>query len=403
MSTVKVIFDEKRLTKSGEIPIWIRLIKDRKPKYISLGIKVLQKDWNYKTSRVRASHPNSARINNLIAQKVADAEGVLLDLEISKKQITPRKAKDAVLGRSSESFLKYAEKHITSLENAGKIGTQLKYRVVIDKLIEYLGKKDLIFDEITVSFLKDYEEHLRVKKTNGVNTIHSNLKAIRKLVNDAVKEDILDMNKNPFLRFKLKTENSEKSFLTEAELKLLEDFKFDSKLNMMGHHRNMYVFAAYTGGLRISDIILLKWENYDGERLILKVNKTDTTLSIIVPDKARVILSLYYKEDNKPSDYIFPCLKSGNDYSDAKVLHRAISSATAYANKDLGTIADSLELDKKMNFHTSRHTFATRALRKGMRIEYVSKLMAHSNIKTTQIYAKIVNEELDNAMKIFND
>ena len=241
------------------------------------------------------------------------------------------------------------------------------------------------------------------EKQNGVNTIHSNLKAIRKLVNDAVKEEILDMNKNPFLRYKLKTENSEKSFLTEAELKLLEVLKFDPKLKMMDHHRNMYVFAAYTGGLRISDIILLKWENYDGERLLLKVNKTDTTLSIIVPNKAKEILSQYYKDDTKPSDFIFPCLKSGMDYSDAKELHKAISSATAYANKDLDTIAKSLELDKKMNFHTSRHTFATRALRKGMRIEYVSKLMAHSNIKTTQIYTKIVNAELDDAMQIFNN
>ena len=66
------------------------------------------------------------------------------------------------------------------------------------------------------------------------------------------------------------------------------------------------------------------------------------------------------------------------------------------------TIKKDLELKKKLNFHTSRHTWATSALRKGMRIEYVSKLMTHSNIKTTQIYAKIVNSELDNAMDIFN-
>ena len=61
-----------------------------------------------------------------------------------------------------------------------------------------------------------------------------------------------------------------------------------------------------------------------------------------------------------------------------------------------------LEIQKHIHFHTSRHTFATRALRKGMRIEYVSKLLGHANIKTTQIYAKIVNEELDKAMEIFN-
>ena len=59
------------------------------------------------------------------------------------------------------------------------------------------------------------------------------------------------------------------------------------------------------------------------------------------------------------------------------------------------------ETDKKIHFHTSRHTFATRALKKGMRIEYVSKLLGHSSIKTTQVYAKIVNKDLDDAMDEF--
>jgi site-specific recombinase XerD len=72
-------------------------------------------------------------------------------------------------------------------------------------------------------------------------------------------------------------------------------------------------------------------------------------------------------------------------------------------NKNLKIIRTDLELSKKLNFHTSRHTWATSALRKGMRIEYVSKLMTHSNIKTTQIYAKIVNSELDKAMDVFNE
>jgi site-specific recombinase XerD len=68
----------------------------------------------------------------------------------------------------------------------------------------------------------------------------------------------------------------------------------------------------------------------------------------------------------------------------------------------LKIIAAKAGIEKHISFHSSRHTFATRALKKGMRIEYVSKLMGHTNLKTTQIYAKIVNEELDKAMDVFN-
>ncbi len=91
------------------------------------------------------------------------------------------------------------------------------------------------------------------------------------------------------------------------------------------------------------------------------------------------------------------------DYSDPVLLFKAISSNTAYTNKNLKMIADKAEINKNISFHSSRHTWATRALRKGMRIEYVSKLMGHSTIKTTQVYTKIVNSELDNAMNVFDE
>lgn len=87
----------------------------------------------------------------------------------------------------------------------------------------------------------------------------------------------------------------------------------------------------------------------------------------------------------------------------AKEIDDAISSATAYINKNLKLITSKTDIEKKISFHISRHTWATRALRKGISIDKVSKLMGHSAIKETQVYAKIVNSELDKAMDAFND
>ncbi|MBT7041052.1 MAG: hypothetical protein HN921_14550, partial [Bacteroidetes bacterium] len=289
MSTVAVIFNEGKINKKGEVPIWLRIIKDRKSKYIALGVRVHKDNWDPDKCKVRKNHPNSQRLNNYIAKRVADAEGVALDLETNSRYSSPRKLKDAILGRTSESFIKYAEKNIQVLKNNEKIGTLAKYDSVLTKLKVYLKGQDLTFDEITVSFLKDYESYLKNKLSNSINTVHSNLKVLRKLVNDAVREEIFPLEKNPFLRFKLHTEKTKKNFLTDEELKVLEDLPLNTSLKSH-HHRNMYVFAAYTGGLRISDVLQLKWENYDGERIILHTQKTDDTLSIIVPNKARVIL-----------------------------------------------------------------------------------------------------------------
>jgi len=402
MSSVKIIYDEKRITKDGLVPIWLRIIKNRKPKYISLSVKVKPSDWDIKNNRVKKSHPNSQRINNYIASKIADAEGILLDIETSAKFVTPKKVKDIVLGKSSESFIRYAEEHIERLRKEGKITTMLKYKVSLDKLKTYLNQKDITFDEMTVSFLKGYHDYLRFTLGNCLNTIHCNIKCFRKLINDAIQEEIMTIDKNPFLRFKLKTENTKRNFLTEDEIKLVEELILDPG-KMIYHSRNMFIFACYTGGIRISDLLQLTWNNYDGERLLIRTQKTDSVLSILVPIKAREIIEQYITVNTQPTDFIFPFLKNHIDYSAPELLYKAISSANAFVNSHMKEIAEKLEFDKRLNFHTSRHTWATRALRKGMRIEYVSKLMCHKNLKVTQHYAQIVNEELEAAMEVFND
>ena len=139
------------------------------------------------------------------------------------------------------------------------------------------------------------------------------------------------------------------------------------------------------------------------ERVLIDTRKTGSTVSIKLPSKASEILAIYHKPDSTPNDFVFPALEYDPDYfTDPKKQFHAIANADFEANIDLNAIAKSVGLEKKITFHTSRHTFATRALRKGARIEYVSKLMGHASISTTQIYAQVVNEELDKAMDLFD-
>ena len=103
-----------------------------------------------------------------------------------------------------------------------------------------------------------------------------------------------------------------------------------------------------------------------------------------------------------PNSYIFPILDQNLDLKDRENLDRVISGANAYINKNLKIIAEKAKINKNISFHTSRHTWATRALRLGVSIDKVSKLMGHAQIRETMVYAKIVNSELDKAMDAFN-
>lgn len=402
MSTIKLLLKENKTNNNGEIPLYIRIIKNRKTKFISLGIFLTKEQWDPTQSRV-VKHKNKVRLNNLISQKVAEANKIAMEMEITNKYVSSNRIKEKIMGKTSVSFTDFACAYRDNFKKENKIGTHRKVKAVLQKLDEYTKNKNLTFGEIDVQFLKGYEKYLRDKLGNSQNTIHANIKIFRKLFNDAIREDLIEPQLNPFFKYQLKTEKTTKEYLTDDELQKIEDMSL-TEGSMKHHHRNMFVFAAYAGGLRVSDVLKLKWINFSGTHIITQMQKTQDMVSVKLPGKALKIINAYkaISPDAKPEHYIFPFLDNNIEYN-AESLHNAISRCTAYANKDLKAIGKSLKLSKKISFHTSRHTFATRALRKGMRIEYVSKLMGHSSIKTTQIYSKIVNSELDNAMNVFDE
>ena len=103
------------------------------------------------------------------------------------------------------------------------------------------------------------------------------------------------------------------------------------------------------------------------------------------------------------NSFIFPLIRISPWEQDRLKTHTAISAATSYTNKDLGKLTRLAGIDKKVTFHTARHCWAIRALQKGMRIEYVSKILGHASVKQTEVYARVMNEELDKAMEVFNN
>jgi integrase len=150
----------------------------------------------------------------------------------------------------------------------------------------------------------------------------------------------------------------------------------------------------------------LRWSNYieKEQRIVKLIKKTKRTHQVKLTKRANSIIKKYKIKDNNKEDYIFPLLKyiEGESISD-KIRNNRIAEHNYKSNQLLKIVSKKLDLPFKLTFHSSRHTFATIALKRGMRIEYVSKILGHASIKTTQIYAKIVNEELDKAMSIMDD
>ena len=402
MATVKVILRTSKINSAGEAPLCIRITKDRNSKFVFLNYRIKPDCWDDEKNRVRKSHPNYQQLNAYLAGKVKEAEAVALKMETADKKILPELIKEQIMGKAPQSFLKYADRYVKELETNQKFGSHRKVKSAVSNIRRYTNDRDLFFEQITVTWLKDYAYYLKTDRECKTNTVASNFRVLRRIINLAISEDLLEYDKNPFKKMRIETEKVKKNFLTDDELMMIELAPLEKK-SRMDMYRNMFVFAAYAGGLRISDVLFMKWKNFDGERILIDTRKTGSTVSIKLPSKAQEILAIYQNPNSNPDEFVFPALEYDTDYfTDIKKQFHAIANADYEANIDLKAIAKIVGLEKKVTFHTSRHSWAVRALKKGVRIEYVSKLMGHASISTTQIYAQVVNEELDKAMAVFN-
>lgn len=397
MPSVKPILRTDKLKSNGEAPLYVRVIENRKPKYKSLGLYINPKFWDDDKGKIKSSYPNSVRTNLLILEKLRQVTEAVIDSELSPDKVNPL---DTLRHRST-GFLEYASSFMKRREKINKVGMVKRMNTVIAKVDSYFKGKDVPMTNMNIQWINKYEHYLLNELGNSTNTVASNMSGLRTIFNEAEREGILKRGQNPFDIYKIRKKEVEIEFLTDAELELIQTFHLKSGTKME-RHRNLFIFACYTAGIRISDLLTLKWKNFDGERLRFMTRKTGQQMNIKLSGTALGIIGQF--EGSKNLDgFIFELIPEDTDLNDEKQTLSKVSSATAHVNKNLGIIANKAGIDKHLHFHMSRHTWATRMLRRGMRIEHVSKLLGHKSIRTTQVYAKIVSADLDNAIELYND
>ncbi len=402
MATVTIELRKDKVNKKNEAPLYFRVIKYRKSSRIPSGVSVPIHLWDESNRKVKKGYPNSVRVNAFLTKKMSELQESMLETESSVKSATTKQLKERIMGKKPTNFFNFAESELNKFYANGQIGSYKGQMSILNKLKEFVEYKELTFNDFDLEFLLRYENYMLTKLGLKINTIQNNMKIIKKFFNEALSRDIISFEQNPFRKYKMKLERTSREFLSEDDLDLIENLKL-TKGTKMDLHRWMFIFASYVGGVRISDVLKMQLNQYDGTHINLTIHKTKTQLSIKIPNKAKEIIEMYISDKSKPTDFIFPCFSDDLDISNPEELHTAISRCSAYINKNLKFIAEKAGIDKKLSFHISRHTWATRALRKGISIDKVSKLMGHAQLKETQIYAKIVNEELDKAMDVFND
>lgn len=400
MASLKFILKTQREDKAGNSPLYIRVIQNRKTKFLSTGIKLKANQWDQDAQKVRKNYPNSTRLNAILAQKIADASMMVLDVEKKIKNLTANEIKKALKGEDDVKFFPYKDKAFSRLENTLSANTMFNYKYLVQKFGEFVNNDELLIKEIDVTLIKDYINYLVSEKKNSGTSVKTCMIPLSMLFNSAIAEGLIDKNLYPFDKVKIKIKEYKRKFLSVEQFEQLKNYSqiYGRKGQLF---QDMFVFAVSAGGLRFSDIACLRWEEINFEEGIIerKINKTGRTHRLKFGSTAAEILAKYRSENIMSTSFVFPAFSSTKfDRANPEEKRRLIGAANVLCNVHLRKIGRNLNFPFSLHFHLSRHTFATFALNNGMRIEYVSKLMDHTKISTTQIYAKVMNEELDKAV-----
>lgn len=403
MSALKLVLrkkadENKKIPDDKPFPIAIRITKDRVSSYTYTGHSATLKEWDATTQRVKKSHPNSARLNNLLSTKYAEANNKLLDLETQKNDVSSRAIKSGLTSSKHATFFKQADIYLDNLKKHGKFNRRSADKPRVERFREFLEGGDITFSEINPSLLKRFKAYLKGTRTISDRTVINHLVVIRTIFNQAISANIVDRKYYPFGKGKIviKFPDSLKMGLVADEVKAIEDLILPAG-SLLNHVRNVWLFSFYFAGMRVSDVLRLTWSDFQDDRMYYSMGKNDKSGSLKVPEKALKIIE-QYKRDNPIHNLVFPDLETLPDLNNLYTVQQRINQKVKRINEGLVEIAKEIKTDKKLTMHIARHTFGNISGEK-IPIQMLQKLYRHSSITTTIGYqANFIYKDSDQAL-----
>jgi len=397
----KVLFFLKKGKRCNEkrLPIYVRVTVD--------GLRAewsLQRSWetgskwNKTLGRASGTKEEAKILNAFLDTIQGNMFAVQKEYALRNEPLTAEQVRSKILYKSEEKQYNLTEIYRYHNDQFEKLvglefsnGTHKKFKSALKSLEAFIewkfDKKDVSLTQINHKFITDYEFYLKSIQKLQHNSAMGNIKKLKKIIRQCVANNWLD--KDPFKSYKITTKETHRNFLLKEELEVLIDKKIS--VQRLDQVRDIFLFSCYTG-LSYSDVMMLAPKDIsigvDGEQWIFTTRiKTDTGSRIPLLPIAKSILEKYSKEPSiVNSERLLPNLSNQR------------------LNSYLKEIGDICGFNKELTFHCARHTFATTVtLNNGVPIETVGKMLGHKTLRTTQIYAKILDSKVSGDMQALKE
>ncbi|MDD4516631.1 site-specific integrase [Massilibacteroides sp.] len=392
-STFRILFYVKRdkPKSDGTLPIMCRITIDGQASRFNSKVSISPNIWDAKAAMAIGKSKEAVEINSLLNEIRTSIHNVYHDLQTKENNVNAERVKNIFLGIEVkyQTVLELFQRHnedIAKLVGITKSKETLqKYEVarkrMADFIKEYYHVSDISLKEVNHMFLHNFEIYLMTSCNCKENTTAKFLQRFRTIILMAKNNGWI--HADPFANFKIRFKKTDRGYLTQEEVDAIMEKEFASE--RLERVRDIFIFSCMTG-LAYIDVKNLRTSNirtsFDGGVWVMgKREKTGVSYNVPLLDLPRRIIEKY--SGKLPDDKALPVMSNQkmNEYL-----------------KEIGTLCN---IPKNLSFHLARHTFATLTLTKGVSIESVSKMLGHTNIKTTQIYARITDVKVSNDMASF--
>lgn len=395
-STFAVLFyiNKSKVKKNGLCPVMGRITIDSGISQFSAKTEVNPTIWDAKSGRAIGKSKDTLAFNRKLDRLETQIKGHYNRMVLEDAFVTAESVKNALngVGAKATHLLQLYKEH--NEEFKLRVGVNRVYESYYQYLLAYKHLSAFIFqryqmDDIALCqlnqrFIDDFDFFLRVDKQMSANTVLNHIIPLRKMIRRAINQDIL--KRDPFINYIPEKPIKRRRHLTAEEFQKLLDTPIESKY--LNRTRDMFLFACFCG-LSYADMKNLSEKHLiketDGNLWIkIERQKTKSECNIRLLNIAVQIIEKY-KTDRK-SDKIFNMITLSN------------------IERNLKKIATLCGIDSNLTYHMSRHTYATQVcISQGVPIETLSKMMGHKSIKTTQLYAKITNQKVNEDMKLLSN
>ena len=399
-ATISVVCYKSKTLSNGEYPLMLRICKDGKKKYQSLGISVLPRYWDFTRNKPKPNCPNKEYIQKIILDKQTELQQRVLEFNSEQKEYTTT----TLLNDKNKKFelktvCQFYQELIEQYKNNDKCGNRLIYKSSYNSLKVFTKNQlDIPFSAIDISWLNKYEKWLR-SKCNKEATMSLMFRTLRSAYNKAIKAKCARKSDYPFDEYKINkfdTKTQKRAIAKTEVLKFTKEVDYIGKRQYVQLSKDIFIFSYLCGGINFTDIANLTKANITNGRIHYIRQKTGKLIKLGISEEAMQIIKKYESESK---GYLFPILNANIHKTPLQKQNR-IHKMLGNVNKNLKLIAAQLNVDANMTTYVARHSFASVLKKSGVSIALISEALGHSDLSTTQVYLdSFDNEQIDAAMQ----